>query len=175
MRVIMLKRSSCDAFRNFTYAKRTKLRVVKGKQQNEIVRIRMMTLINWYIDGIIPWSNVDLEYSSNCGPSIRKFDSNTDILSGLHWPMDTESATFSTNVISSSTAMKKANEKLLHTNIQIQSWIHTRLQFVCRRCQMTLSVCIRFEWSWSFQIFQWSISLRHRFFFYVLRVCMYIR
>lgn len=64
----------------------------------------------------IPWSRVDFEYSSNCGPRIRKFDNNTEILSGLHWPMDTESATFSTNVISSSTVNnlhRKRSKKLI--------------------------------------------------------------
>lgn len=50
---------------------------------------------------------MDFEYSSNCGPRMRKFDNNNAILSGLHWPMDTESATFSTNVISSSTVINK--------------------------------------------------------------------
>lgn len=51
----------------------------------------------------IPWSNVDFEYSSSWGPRTRKFDSNNAMLSGLQWPMETESATFSINVISSST------------------------------------------------------------------------
>lgn len=41
---------------------------------------------------------------------MRKFDNNSDILSGLHWPIDTESETFSTNVISSSTVIDKKKE-----------------------------------------------------------------
>lgn len=54
----------------------------------------------------LPWSNVDFEYSSKCGPWCFKFDRSIDMLSKLHWPIDTESATFSIIVISSSTKSK---------------------------------------------------------------------
>lgn len=58
----------------------------------------------------LPWSNMDFAYSSNCGPRIRKFDNSNAILSGLHWPTETEWATFSTNVISSSTAKQSTDD-----------------------------------------------------------------